>query len=366
MPLATDRDPAAFALLGAAALTGSVTGTISTAVIALELTGLGASEATPLTLCCVFANALRGLYCPSVYDIIARHRHLAGHVLLTRRTTTQGWQNAGSGVLVHARAEDIVSTLSNGLPIPVLHELTPLGELAAAASACCAGGVVRVPVVRQLSAASAAAGGGAVAHAEGHNPPPSPVPPPVETRARDPHRQRLLGSIDAHRLRAYCTAVARAGGLEPSAPGDGEPTPEQLLEGVNLFSAHDRHGRLLDTTPFVVHPDLAMRHVVNIFQMLDAAQLFVVSGERYVGTITKEGISLLLAQSLGETGSISRDLSRARNNSIIAHAVDDDGVTGPQHVDGGSSAAARSLLAVPLLTGSAERRGEVSAVRDRV
>jgi len=49
-------------------------------------------------------------------------------------------------------------------------------------------------------------------------------------------------------------------------------------------------------SPFVVPAELSLRYLVNMFQMLEFEQCFVLGGGWYVGTLTREGLSMALSQ----------------------------------------------------------------------
>lgn len=67
--------PAGYAVVGAAALSGAVTHTISTSMIVFELTGQ-ISHILPCVLAVLIANAIANLLQPSIYDSIIQIKRL--------------------------------------------------------------------------------------------------------------------------------------------------------------------------------------------------------------------------------------------------------------------------------------------------
>uniref|UniRef100_A0A8C0H1I3 Chloride channel protein n=2 Tax=Testudinoidea TaxID=8486 RepID=A0A8C0H1I3_CHEAB len=67
--------PGGYAVVGAAALSGAVTHTVSTAVIVFELTGQ-ISHILPVMIAVILANAVAQSLQPSLYDSIIRIKKL--------------------------------------------------------------------------------------------------------------------------------------------------------------------------------------------------------------------------------------------------------------------------------------------------
>lgn len=61
--------PGGYAIVGAAAFTGAVTHTISTSLIAFELSGQ-ISHVLPTLIATIISNAVAGLLAPSMYDSV--------------------------------------------------------------------------------------------------------------------------------------------------------------------------------------------------------------------------------------------------------------------------------------------------------
>ncbi|KAG8464692.1 hypothetical protein KFE25_010060 [Diacronema lutheri] len=307
--VALDVEPGAYALLGASALTGAATGTISTSVIALELTGLSAGEASPLALACVVAITLRSLVIRSVYDVIGTQRRLPGHALMmTRlpwhelrrggtldtaggggRARAAGGGGGGGGAREHfgcLTAADMVRAFDRGA-LPRLRAQDDLGALRDAAAASIARGLTMVPVVHRLA-------------------------PGARERPSD---DKLLGAVLAGKLLRHVEAQLqaerdeathdigwRARAAPPPAPR--APLEEGLLmrdetseRTLDLRVAMDARGtQLLDRTPFVVPAELSLSHLVNMFQMLELSQCFVLEDGWYLGTLSREGLSTALSQ----------------------------------------------------------------------
>mmetsp|Transcript_22830 Transcript_22830/g.57962 ORF Transcript_22830/g.57962 Transcript_22830/m.57962 type:complete len:662 (+) Transcript_22830:40-2025(+) len=149
-----DAKPGAYALVGAAALTGSITGTISTSVVALELTGLSAGEASPLAIACVFSIALRGLFVRSVYDVVAQQTRLPGLTLLLKRVAWHSHRGGGAGsegangYMAELKAADIVKRFDRA--IPRVTQVCDLGSLRDAAAFCVSHHIPHIAVVERF------------------------------------------------------------------------------------------------------------------------------------------------------------------------------------------------------------------------
>lgn len=321
--------PGAYALIGAAALTASVTGTISTSVIALELTGLSAGEASPLALACVVSIALRGLAVPSVYDVIGERKRLPGHALLmaTRglwarsgalgRGGESGCSGSADGAFGFGGAEAPADASAGGSPPARARDLTA-GDMAAHFD--CGGALPRLQALSSLGALRDAA---SESVARG-----LPLVPVVG--ARGASGQQLLGVVPAARLQRYASAqlqaergAARPGptsrALSPprqpqrssasssASAGAGASLEEGLLDSseraaerevdLRFARAPPRGAELLERAPFVVPAQLSLPHLVQLFQMLELGQCFVLAESGgYLGTLTREGLSAMLSQ----------------------------------------------------------------------
>lgn len=311
--LAFELRPGQCALVGAAALTGSVTGTISTALIALELTGLSAGELSPLALACVFSIALRGLAIASVYDVIAEQRRLPGHALLMKRVHL-GATPASLGAEVSVElgrkgasgggGECYTSTLTVGdvvrafeRPIPRVGVVCALGALREAAGWCAANHVAQLALVERESAGAAWE---------------------LSSPSESDEAETLVGTVSVRALQTYLRAL-RADGeeadeaspspqrspleqrlLEQAAGADDGYAPraprDELIVDLRAAAARRRGALVVNWSPFIVAAELSLGNVINVFQMLELSQCFVTASGRYLGTLTREGLSMALSQ----------------------------------------------------------------------
>ncbi|XP_052820809.1 chloride channel protein 2-like isoform X3 [Mya arenaria] len=111
--------PGGYAVVGAASLSGSVTRTISTAVIVFELTGQ-ISHVLPAVIAVLFANGVANLFQPSFYDSIIRLKRLP---YLPNIVSSQSWSVYVEDIMV--KDVKFVSFVSTFKELKDMLEATP-------------------------------------------------------------------------------------------------------------------------------------------------------------------------------------------------------------------------------------------------